>query len=306
LIAVDRSLADIADMTSRSTGASLAMPAAGSIHEQPISPDASEKASRAAGPAAVDLKRVTHTFRSSDRSTVTALSEVDLEVRRTEFVSIIGPSGCGKSTILRLVSGLLMPSSGSVSVFGLPVTEPRDDIALVFQRPTLLPWLSVVDNVTFPEKHKTGRVSKETAAAALELLEIVGLQEFLRKKPSELSGGMQQRVAIARALLQDPDILLMDEPFSALDALTRDELSVELLEILVRRPKTVVFVTHSIQEALLLSDRIVVMSARPGRVTETIPVPLPRPRGLDSMLDPLFSALASEIRSKVFTRSARH
>jgi NitT/TauT family transport system ATP-binding protein len=292
-------------MNSRSTGASLIASAPESLRTQPASHGAVETTSWLTGPAAVDLKHITHTFRSLDRSTVKALSEVDLEVRRTEFVSIIGPSGCGKSTILRLISGLLKPSSGNVSVFGLPVTEPRDDIALVFQRPTLLPWLSVVDNVTFPEKHKTGRVSKETSAGALEILEMVGLQDFLRKRPSELSGGMQQRVAIARALLQDPDILLMDEPFSALDALTRDELSVELLDILVRRPKTVVFVTHSIQEALLLSDRIVVMSPRPGKVTENITVPLPRPRGLNSMLDPLFAEMASDIRSKVFTR-ARH
>jgi NitT/TauT family transport system ATP-binding protein len=292
-------------MNSRSTGASLIASAPESMRAQPASLETVETTSWLTGPAAVDLKHITHTFRSLDRSTVTALSEVDLEVRRTEFVSIIGPSGCGKSTILRLISGLLKPSSGTISVFGLPVTEPRDDIALVFQRPTLLPWLSVVDNVTFPEKHKTGRVSKETSAAALEILEMVGLQDFLRKRPSELSGGMQQRVAIARALLQDPDILLMDEPFSALDALTRDELSVELLDILVRRPKTVVFVTHSIQEALLLSDRIVVMSPRPGKIMENITVPLPRPRGLNSMLDPLFAEMASEIRSKVFTR-ARH
>jgi NitT/TauT family transport system ATP-binding protein len=292
-------------MNSRSTGAGLIASAPESMRAQPESPETAETTPWLTGPAAVQLKHVTHTFRSLDRSTVTALSEIDLEVRRTEFVSIIGPSGCGKSTILRLISGLLKPSSGTVSVFGLPVTEPRDDIALVFQRPTLLPWLNVVDNVTFPEKHKTGRVSKETSAGALEILEMVGLQDFLRKRPAELSGGMQQRVAIARALLQDPDILLMDEPFSALDALTRDELSVELLDILVRRPKTVVFVTHSIPEALLLSDRIVVMSPRPGKVTENITVPLPRPRGLNSMLDPLFAEMASEIRSKVFTR-ARH
>jgi NitT/TauT family transport system ATP-binding protein len=305
LIAVDRPLTDIENMNSRSTGADRITSAPESMQAELTSPEVAEKTSWLMGPAAVDFKGITHTFRSLDRSTVTALSEVDLEVRRAEFVSIIGPSGCGKSTILRLISGLLKPSSGSVSVFGLQVTQPRDDIALVFQRPTLLPWLNVVDNVTFPEKHKTGRVSKETSVRALEILEMVGLQDFLRKRPSELSGGMQQRVAIARALLQDPDILLMDEPFSALDALTRDELSVELLDILVRRPKTVVFVTHSIQEALLLSDRILVMSPRPGRVTETIAVPLPRPRGLDSMLDPLFSKMASDIRSKVFTR-ARH
>jgi NitT/TauT family transport system ATP-binding protein len=297
-------MADIENMNSRSTGAGVIATAPDERRTEAASAEA-QPALWPAGPPAVDLTQITHTFRSLDRSTVTALSDVDLEVRRTEFVSIIGPSGCGKSTVLRLISGLLKPSSGSVSVFGLPVTEPRDDIALVFQRPTLLPWLNVVDNVTFPEKHKTGRVSKETAARALDILEIVGLQDFLRKRPAELSGGMQQRVAIARALLQDPDILLMDEPFSALDALTRDELSVELLDILIRRPKTVVFVTHSIPEALLLSDRIVVMSPRPGTVTEIIDVPLPRPRGLNSMLDPVFSEMASEIRSKVFTR-ARH
>ena len=298
-------MADIAAMNSRSTGAHFATDAPDQRPPQSTSAETAETMPWLTGPPAVELKLITHAFQSHDRSTVTALSDVDLEVRRAEFVSIIGPSGCGKSTVLRLIAGLLRPSSGSVSVFGLTVTEPRDDIALVFQRPTLLPWLDVVDNVTFPEKHKTGRVSKETAARALDMLEIVGLQDFLRKRPAELSGGMQQRVAIARALLQDPDILLMDEPFSALDALTRDELSVELLDILIRRPKTVVFVTHSIQEALLLSDRIVVMSPRPGRVTETIDVSLSRPRGLDTMLDPKFSEMASDIRSKVFTR-ARH
>jgi NitT/TauT family transport system ATP-binding protein len=254
-------------------------------------------------PFAVHLENVTHAFRSSDRSAIPALSNVSLEVKRTEFVSIIGPSGCGKSTILRLVSGLLRPSSGIVRVFGLQVTEPRDDVALVFQRPTLLPWLNVIDNVTFPEKHTTGRVRAETADRALQLLQTVDLRDFAGKRPSELSGGMQQRVAIARALLQDPDILLMDEPFSALDALTRDELSVELLRIISKRPKTVLFVTHSVQEALLLSDRIVVMSPRPGQVQEIITVPLPRPRGMASMLDPAFSEMSNAIRSKVFTRS---
>jgi len=257
----------------------------------------------AAEPLAVQLENISHAFRSSDKSTVAALENVDLAIKRTEFVSIIGASGCGKSTILRLVSGLLRPSSGIVSVFGLQVTEPRNDIALVFQRPTLLPWLNIVDNVTFPEKHTTGRVSAETRERAFQLLQTVGLHDFATKRPSELSGGMQQRVAIARALLQDPDILLMDEPFSALDALTRDELSVELLGIISKRPKTVLFVTHSIQEALLLSDRIVVMSPRPGRVQEIISVPLARPRSMDSMLDPAFSELSNAIRLKVFTRS---
>jgi len=217
-------------------------------------------------------------------------------------VSVIGPSGCGKSTLLRLVGGLLKPTSGTVSIFGMPVSEPRDEVGFAFQKPTLLPWLNVVDNITFPMKHKYGRVDARDSARAQALLETIGLADFARKRPSELSGGMQQRVSIARALLHDPDILLMDEPFSALDALTRDEMSFELLRIWGERPKTVVFVTHSIQEALLLSDRIVVMSARPGRVAEIIDVPLARPRNLATLSNPVFTQLANDIRVKVFTR----
>jgi len=250
----------------------------------------------------IALQRVTRTFDSSDGSTVVALQDVDLALRAHEFVSVIGPSGCGKSTILRLIAGLLPASSGSVRIYDLPVTEPRDEIGIVFQKPTLLPWLTVLDNVTFPMRHKHGRVDARDVERARELLRITGLQDFAGKRPAELSGGMQQRVAIARSLLHDPDILLMDEPFSALDALTRDEMSFELLRIWSERPKTVVFVTHSIQEALLLSDRIVVMSARPGRVAEIIDVPLPRPRGLDTLADPRFTAMANDIRAKVFTR----
>jgi NitT/TauT family transport system ATP-binding protein len=253
-------------------------------------------------PAAVALQGVTQVFRSSDGDMVNALSGVDLTIERLEFVSIIGPSGCGKSTILRLISGLLGPTSGEVTVFGHKMVEPRDDIGFVFQRPTLLPWLRILDNVTFPVRHTTGRVDAETRDRAEQLLKMMRLSEFSNKLPRELSGGMQQRVAIARALLQDPDILLMDEPFSALDALTRDELSIELLGILSARPKTVVFVTHSIPEALLLSDRIAVMSPRPGRIQEVIDVPMPRPRGLDTMLIPSFNEMANDIRRKVFSK----
>jgi NitT/TauT family transport system ATP-binding protein len=252
--------------------------------------------------AVVALERVGKTFLSSDGAEVVALQGVDLALRRNEFVSLIGPSGCGKSTVLRLIAGLLRPSSGRASIFGLEVTEPRDEIGVVFQRPTLLPWLDVLGNVVFPMRHKYGRVEDRERVRARELLEMVGLTDFAAKRPSELSGGMQQRVAIARSLLHDPDILLMDEPFSALDALTRDEMSFELLRIWGERPKTVVFVTHSIQEALLLSDRIVVMSARPGRITEVIDVPLARPRSLDTLSDPVFVRLSTEIRTKVFTR----
>lgn len=250
----------------------------------------------------IDLTRVCQTFVSSDGSPVTALQDVDLGLRKHEFVSLIGPSGCGKSTILRLIAGLLKPTSGTVSIFDRPVTEPRDEIGVVFQKPTLLPWLNVLDNITFPMRHKYGRVDAQDTERAQALLRTIGLADFGRKRPGELSGGMQQRVAIARSLLHDPDILLMDEPFSALDALTRDEMSFELLRIWSERPKTVVFVTHSIQEAILLSDRIVVMSARPGRVAEIINVPLPRPRSLATLSDPVFTALANDIRVKVFTR----
>ncbi len=250
--------------------------------------------------AAIDLRNVTQTFQSSDGTAVTALQDVSFSTTRHEFVSIIGPSGCGKSTLLRLLTGLLAPTAGEVEIFGLKVTEPRDDVGFVFQRPTLLPWFDVLDNITFPVRHKTGRVGPETRERGAELLKMVGLADFAKKRPGELSGGMQQRVAIARSLLQDPDILLMDEPFSALDALTRDEMSIELLKILGRRPKTVVFVTHSIAEALLLSNRIVVMLPRPGRLKEVVDVPLSFPRGLHTMADPLFGEISNHIRQKLF------
>jgi NitT/TauT family transport system ATP-binding protein len=252
----------------------------------------------------IRFDHVGQTFVSRDGQRLQALAGIDLAIERHEFVAIIGPSGCGKSTLLRQVAGLLRPSEGSVSVNGLTVSEPRDDIGLVFQRPTLLPWLKVLDNVTFPMKHKTGRVDEETRARGRELLAKVGLAEFASRRPDELSGGMQQRVAIARALLQDPDILLMDEPFSALDALTRDEMALELLRIMDATPKTVLFVTHSIPEALLLADRIVVMTARPGQVREVLQPPFARPRGLETMENPLFNTLANEIRQQVFARKS--
>jgi NitT/TauT family transport system ATP-binding protein len=203
---------------------------------------------------------------------------------------------------LRLLAGLVTPTSGSIEVFGEAVVEPREDIGMVFQRPTLLPWLSVINNILFPMKHKYGLVTDAARARGDVLLEMIGLSAFAKKMPDELSGGMQQRVAIARSLLHDPDILLMDEPFSALDALTRDEMALELLRIVAARPKTVVFVTHSIPEALLLADRVIVMSARPGKVEEILDVPFARPRGLETMALPQFSALANDIRVKVFTR----
>ncbi len=254
--------------------------------------------------AVIAFSRVSHRFAASDGRAVPALDDVSLAIDRHEFIAVIGPSGCGKSTILRLVAGLLLPSTGTIEIYGQRVTAPRDEIGIVFQRPTLLPWYDVLGNVTFPMKHKDGFVDRPARERAQQLLALVGLADFAGRRPDELSGGMQQRVAIARSLLHDPEILLMDEPFSALDALTRDEMSLELLRIWHERPKTVIFVTHSIPEAILLADRIVVMSPRPAHIVDTIRVPLPRPRSLESMADPIFNELANDIRHKVFSRRA--
>ncbi|MVA54852.1 ABC transporter ATP-binding protein [Agrobacterium vitis] len=233
-----------------------------------------------------------------------ALRDVSFEVARHEFLAILGPSGCGKSTLLRMIAGLLAPSSGSLQVFGHPVTEPRDDIGIVFQKPTLLPWATVEDNVLFPARHKRGRVSAEERQRAGELLRMVGLEGFASRLPDELSGGMQQRVGIARALLMDPDILLMDEPFSALDALTREVMGFDLLRIFTQRPKTVVFITHSVNEAALLADRVLVMTGRPGTVLTDIAVPVGRPRGPETANERAIHDLTAYLRDLLLKRQA--
>ena len=248
---------------------------------------------------AIAFDHVSRSFAASDGRTVEALRDVTFAVGRHEFVSVIGPSGCGKSTAIKLIAGLLPPSSGAVSVFGAPVAGPLDAVGIVFQKPTLLPWFNVLDNVVFPMRHKYGRVTKEERQRAESLLELVGLKEFRHKQIDELSGGMQQRAAIARALLLDPDILLMDEPFSALDALTRDEMSFELLRIWTERPKTVLFITHSIPEALLLSDSIIVMTKRPASIQMIVDAPLPRPRSARTLSDPAFIEQAQFIRDGI-------
>ena len=251
---------------------------------------------------ALRFRDVGHTFRTRGGADVQALSRVDLEIRRHEFVAVVGPSGCGKSTLLRLVAGLIRPTEGSVELFGRAITEPPDGVGIVFQKPTLLPWLSVLDNVLFPIRHKYGRPGDDHKAAAHDLIAMVGLEGFEDRMPEELSGGMQQRAAIARALLLDPDILLMDEPFSALDALTREEMGFELQGIWNRRPKTVLFITHSVNEAVLLSDRIFVMSARPGTIVETLDVGLPRPRSVDTTVLPEMHEMAAYLRSRLLKR----
>ncbi|WP_413701798.1 ABC transporter ATP-binding protein [Psychromonas sp. KJ10-10] len=247
----------------------------------------------------VSMKGVGHRYDPNPDAPM-AIEDIDLDIHRHEFVAVVGPSGCGKSTLLRLVSGLLIPSAGEVSVFNRSVTEPRDDVGIVFQTANLLPWLTVRKNVLFPLKHKYGFYSPQDEKYADELLEMSGLSQFAEKMPGELSGGMQQRVGIVRALLLNPDILLMDEPFSALDALTREQMGFDLLKIWEKNPKTVLFITHSISEAVLLSDRILVMSKRPGTVLDLIDVNLPRPRTAETINEAYFAELTNKIRGYIY------
>jgi NitT/TauT family transport system ATP-binding protein len=226
----------------------------------------------------IRLIDVSHTF-DGRKGSVEALRGISLDVDKGEFVAVVGRSGCGKSTLLRLVAGLLTPTRGEVSVGGDPVVKPRPDIAMVFQRPALLPWRSVLANVMLPVE-MFGWRQADYRSRALALLELVGLHGFERRLPHELSGGMQQRVALCRSLLTEPAVMLMDEPFSALDALTREELSVELQRIHMELGATILFVTHSIDEAVLLADRVVVLSERPGEVRRVLEVDIPRPRTL--------------------------
>ena len=229
--------------------------------------------------------------------TVTAIRQVDLEIGRGEFISIVGPSGCGKSTLLKCVAGIAEISAGHIEVDGIAVTDPPDHMAIVFQRDILLDWRSVLDNILLPIEFKGYRRADWTSKAS-DLLDLIGLKGFEQRRPWELSGGQRQRVAICRALIQDPRLLLMDEPFGALDALTRDDLNLELQRLWLASKKTVLFITHSISEAVLLSDRVVVMAANPGRIIETVPIDLPRPRTLDSRETPEFGHYARSIRKR--------
>ncbi|MDE0232674.1 MAG: ABC transporter ATP-binding protein [bacterium] len=230
----------------------------------------------------IELKGLGKTFQTSDL-TVEALRDISVTVSDSEFVSIIGPSGCGKSTLLRLVSGLIPPTLGEVSIDGVPVVGPAGNIGFVFQAPTLLRWRTVFKNVMFPYEvlasQKRAVMSREDYEERAEmLLRMVGIDDFRNAYPKQLSGGMQQRVSICRALLHDPTLLLMDEPFGALDEFTRERMNEELMRIWRETQKTVLFVTHHIPEAVFLSDRILVLSARPGKILGEIVVDLPRPR----------------------------
>lgn len=243
----------------------------------------------------VTLANVSHSYRERGREHP-ALEGIDLEVSWGEFVAVLGPSGCGKSTLLRLVGGLIAPTRGRVLLGeGSPQEAQRHkEIGFVFQQPALLPWRTVWGNVAL-SLEVNGNGSAPGVRVA-ELLEMVGLQAFRERYPHQLSGGMQQRVALARALAHDPPLLLMDEPFGALDAITRDRMGYELLRLWERSRKTVLFVTHSIAESITLSDRVVVLTGRPGRIKASVPIPLPRPRGEQVVQDRAFHACAQALR----------
>ena len=233
---------------------------------------------------------------SGGARTVTALEGVSFAIQTANFVSIVGPSGCGKSTLLKIISGLLPVSFGKIAVNGKPVTGPLENVGMVFQAPVLLKWRSVLGNILLPVEFAKLDLSSHVEIARA-LIKLVGLEGFEEMYPHELSGGMQQRASLCRALVTDPQLLLMDEPFGALDAMTRDELDMELLRIWEKRKKTVLFVTHSIQEAVFLSDHVLVMSARPGRLLEKIAIDLPRPRTLEMMSTARFGEYTLRIRA---------
>jgi NitT/TauT family transport system ATP-binding protein len=251
-------------------------------------------------PPLIRVQEVSRTF-TSGAKTVYALESVSCEIQTGSFVSIVGPSGCGKSTLLKIISGLIPASSGKVLINGAAVSAPLENVGMVFQSPTLLKWRSVLANILLPVEFAKLNTASHTEKARA-LINLVGLEGFEEMLPHQLSGGMQQRVSLCRALVTDPQLLLMDEPFGALDAMTRDELDIELLRIWEERKKTVLFVTHSIQEAVFLSDIVFVMSARPGKLLDVLAIQLPRPRTMEMMANPKFGEYTLSIRALLATR----
>jgi NitT/TauT family transport system ATP-binding protein len=242
----------------------------------------------------VEFDQFTKSF-GTGNGVVTAVEQMSFELDRGEFLAIVGPSGCGKSTLLLALAGLTRPTGGQVKVEGRPILEPYTDLGIVFQGAELLPWRTALQNVMLQAEIRRSP-KREAEARARELLAQVGLDEFEDRYPDELSGGMQQRVALCRALLHDPEILVMDEPFGALDALTRDQIQIDLQHLWMERRKTVVFVTHSIDEAVFLADRVLVFSPRPARIAAEFRVSLDRPRHLSARRTPEFADLVGEIR----------
>jgi NitT/TauT family transport system ATP-binding protein len=246
-----------------------------------------------AAPAHVTLRSVRKSY-----GEIEAIREASFSLGAGEFLSVLGPSGCGKSTLLMLIAGLTPADAGEIAIDERRVEGPRPDIGIVFQSPVLLPWRTILDNVLFPiEMLRLPR--RDYTPRAQELLAMARIAEFAQRLPRELSGGMRQRAAICRALVHDPSLLLMDEPFSALDAITRDEMGLELLRIWQVHRKSVLFVTHSIREAAFLSDRVLVMGRRPARIIAELPIALPRPRRLDMMEGEAFNAHVRELRRAI-------
>ena len=258
-----------------------------------------------AGQPFIDIFGLSVVYQTRRNEKLVAIENANLKVNEGEFCVIVGPSGCGKSTLLKVLAGLVIANSGQARIAGDSIAAPRDDIGFVFQSATLLPWMTVLENVLLPLKvqRRPNRSGWETRG--MELLKIVGLEDFANRYPNELSGGMQQRVGMARALVHDPSLLLMDEPFGALDALTRESMNAELQRIWMLRPKTVLFVTHSISEAVFLADHIIVMSARPGRVIADITVDLPRPRDVSTLDSPRFTEYSREVRAHLYARESK-
>ncbi len=257
----------------------------------------------AAAPGLIRIEGLEKTYRTRDRQVIQALGPIDLTIAQGEFITVVGPSGCGKSTLLKLLAGLIERSAGAIRVRGSAIDGPQRDIGVVFQSPVLLPWKTTFDNVMLPAT--VLKLDRRTSGErAMALLDMVGLKDFARKYPNELSGGMQQRVAIARALLHDPAVLLMDEPFGALDAMTRETMNVEIRRIWRDSGKTVLFVTHSIPEAVYLGSRVLVLSPRPGRIADLVDVDLDPERDIDVMTSDRFGVYARRIRHHFQSRGA--
>lgn len=253
--------------------------------------------------AQLSVSELSKTYRTQRGESTRAIEDISFDVGDGEFVSIVGPSGCGKTTLMKMCAGLVGITGGRVDYAGTGSTVPPGRSGIVFQTPALLPWRTILANVMLPAD-VLGLEGKGAETRARELLSLVQLEATEDKYPGELSGGMQQRASIARALLHDPEILFMDEPFGALDALTREDLNLQLQEVHMAQKKTIVFITHSIREAVLLSDRVLVMSAGPGRILTDMSIPFERPRRLDQSSEPEFATIETDLRDLLDTRKA--
>jgi NitT/TauT family transport system ATP-binding protein len=249
----------------------------------------------------IEIAGIAKRYSSRSGEEIEALAPITVAVKEKEFLTIVGPSGCGKSTLLKILAGTVRRTAGTIRLQGSPLEGPNRHIGMVFQAPVLLPWRTVEENALLPIELQRGDVEQNRKRVA-ELFDLVGLSGFEKRYPNELSGGMQQRVGIVRALIHDPNVLLLDEPFGALDAMTREHMNLELVRICHMTGKTVVLVTHSIPEAIFLADRVVVMSPRPGRVVDIVDIDLPRPRHLDVTNLPNFGTYVSQIRGMIGAR----